>query len=1368
MYLFLNGILQTTVSDFNGIPYLNTNMIIGQSFIGSIGNTSFDASCKYTSDFSMLFEPFSYYPKVYDNPADSLANYVSLKIRSNKLSPQPMIEDLAKNVRFDNAVALDTSKEFLKVGAYNSSVSSYKGVSLGTQDFCIEVSAKVLSKLSVSPSLISNAETSSQWTSNIWYLLFNSSTTPNKYSFSLYSSSPWASNYPSILKEQIDLAIVREGTKLRIYVNGFLDAEYTIAANLNFDNRVGAYYSFGRDIVFNLYDLKITQGKARYTAEYEPSLIDIQDKDILAAQYRILNLPLKKVLVDYDTPMTLTTNNVGIVNKQSINGTYSGYFDGAVSSITCASWWTNKEKFSVECFLYPQEITTTVQTLYSLYSTTAELLKIGIKDGTLGYQNGANWVATTYVLDPLKFNHIVIQRNKTTLKLLADGALVATYTVPATLGTDLKFTIGASKGTAEYLKGYLNNIFVYKNYIKYEDAYEVPYEEIVPPDEGEIEPEVIVNASTTSALDFENLYLDKIPTTVWTKQGTTSNLNIVNKIFGTASFETKSLDDSLSTNSTILSGGAVPFTIEFYALIKGLTQGGSATGIWQPFLSKNVNVSNGSQVFGINNRKVYFDRGSGVGSTLNYTNPKGILISNNEINKYTISYDGSAIRIFVNNNLEYVAGTLVGLVNTAEPFRFFHNLVPSYPAYRVTTTGIIDNINIFNGIATKVREYDEYEENLIVDLAFNGENNSTKIVDNGKNEDEFYDNIISLLTFENGIQEAKGNVCTVNSGTPLFETVSPIFPNNSLNITSLNNTLNLPWTSNYNLEDKDFTIEFSVKPTGTSSGSYPALFSNRTYGSSGNNWSFLWNSGKVRAEIVTVNGSFSLTASTTMAYNTIYHIALVRKGSSLLLFLNGKIESEATIVGAMASVVAPINIGKLDRGSDSNNCVYGLYDNIRITKGVARYLSNYQVPNSNFWQKTAWGVNGDATLSTTQPFDSFSSFIADGNAKYLSTTLNLGETFTIEMEFLTPTKSDGYHIGLLDYGNGFNGANGFNVTWSSSQNIWWRSPNVNIGSSVTLSPNTVYKLTLIYANYKAQMYLNGVLVGESNGTLNTGSKFFSIGYSNTDWKQVNPYYINYCKIYNSIVLPESSVGKIQLDFDNNIIDKYKNSTWTNSGVTYDQVNSVKGFATKFSTSTYLETNSGALDFGSNSFLIDFDLKETDKAISREIFSNNIQPNSSGSIWIPSSATNVGFDFYDRPANVTGISSETLANNYYNHKILRKSGNIFKTANDCLIGIYNIPSTQTFNFVQGGLLRISKPSSIFGVVNGFNGYLDNFKSYKAIADNTVLENSITNTAVHLPLETNKENIGFTNITTSMVGSPTYTVMDSKKCIKFERV
>ena len=238
------------------------------------------------------------------------------------------------------------------------------------------------------------------------------------------------------------------------------------------------------------------------------------------------------------------------------------------------------------------------------------------------------------------------------------------------------------------------------------------------------EPEVIVDEYTTAALDFEDGYIDKIVTTIWTKEGTTSDINPTNYIFGKNSFETKSLGDSLYTNSNIITGGSIPFTIEFYALIKSCNNLDVV-----PLFIKNKNTSYGDQGYFLNlNTGLMFNIKYGSWNANDFGLYK---VKFNEINKFTLTYDGAAFRYFLNDNLNAVVGMLNSFdITSSEPFRFFRGYIPNYPGGQTSTYGLIDNINIFDGIAKKVRNEDPYESNLIVDLAFDGENNSKKIVDN--------------------------------------------------------------------------------------------------------------------------------------------------------------------------------------------------------------------------------------------------------------------------------------------------------------------------------------------------------------------------------------------------------------------------------------------------------------------------------------------------------------------------------------------------------------------------------------------------------------------------------------------------------------
>jgi len=77
----------------------------------------------------------------------------------------------------------------------------------------------------------------------------------------------------------------------------------------------------------------------------------------------------------------------------------------------------------------------------------------------------------------------------------------------------------------------------------------------------------------------------------------------------------------------------------------------------------------------------------------------------------------------------------------------------------------------------------------------------------------------------------------------------------------------------------------------------------------------------------------------TPAYEQWHHLAWVRNGSTLQVYLNGVLVSQKTGVGTLADNGGDLNIGQADQISE--NRFLGYIDDLRITKGVARYKANF-------------------------------------------------------------------------------------------------------------------------------------------------------------------------------------------------------------------------------------------------------------------------------------------------------------------------------------------------------------------------------------------------------------------------------------------
>lgn len=76
------------------------------------------------------------------------------------------------------------------------------------------------------------------------------------------------------------------------------------------------------------------------------------------------------------------------------------------------------------------------------------------------------------------------------------------------------------------------------------------------------------------------------------------------------------------------------------------------------------------------------------------------------------------------------------------------------------------------------------------------------------------------------------------------------------------------------------------------------------------------------------------------------HLAFCRSGSSTRMFVNGvQIGSTATFSGTFRmDVIGKFFVVGVEGGADFN----GYIDEVRITKGVARYTSNFTPPSAAF------------------------------------------------------------------------------------------------------------------------------------------------------------------------------------------------------------------------------------------------------------------------------------------------------------------------------------------------------------------------------------------------------------------------------------
>lgn len=146
-----------------------------------------------------------------------------------------------------------------------------------------------------------------------------------------------------------------------------------------------------------------------------------------------------------------------------------------------------------------------------------------------------------------------------------------------------------------------------------------------------------------------------------------------------------------------------------------------------------------------------------------------------------------------------------------------------------------------------------------------------------------------------------------------------------------------------------FCVEFWVRFTSISSS--PAIVDFRT---SGTNGSFIYLGISGTTIILFVDSSVRITSSS-LSTGVWYHVALTRSGTSTKLFLDGT-QTGSTWTDSTNYAVGSGGSITLGRNTANSVGIDGFIDDFRVTKGDARYTSNFTAPTAAFADPKTFGV----------------------------------------------------------------------------------------------------------------------------------------------------------------------------------------------------------------------------------------------------------------------------------------------------------------------------------------------------------------------------------------------------------------------------
>ncbi|GAB1407655.1 hypothetical protein MASR1M8_15740 [Thermomonas brevis] len=216
--------------------------------------------------------------------------------------------------------------------------------------------------------------------------------------------------------------------------------------------------------------------------------------------------------------------------------------------------------------------------------------------------------------------------------------------------------------------------------------------------------------------------------------------------------------------------------------------------------------------------------------------------------------------------------------------------------------------------------------------------------------DPYWANVVSLLHFDGAdggttFVDDTGRVWTP-MGNAQVDTAQSKFGGASGLFDGSGDAIATPNVAALNFGTGDFTIELWMRTTTTSG---VALVAGKHEASTGS-WILLRNGASLQLYVSSTGSSWNMVngiAIGTIAANTWAHIAVVRDGTTFRTFLNGVAgvtsTSSASVFAGAQRVVVGGNIG--GAGGDWFS---GHIDELRITKGVARYTSNFTPPSAPF------------------------------------------------------------------------------------------------------------------------------------------------------------------------------------------------------------------------------------------------------------------------------------------------------------------------------------------------------------------------------------------------------------------------------------
>jgi hypothetical protein len=625
-------------------------------------------------------------------------------------------------------------------------------------------------------------------------------------------------------------------------------------------------------------------------------------------------------------------NNSSYINTQSTSGDYLSVSNNSAFDIGTGD-------FTLEVWINPAQMPTSDAwpTNWWQHSSLFGRGTPSVGDGfdlVLGatrlifHNNDVQMASGIHNITIGNWYHVAACRNSGTLRLFVNGNIVATSSTAFTGGGGSNFYIGCETGEGAYFSGYMSNV----RFVVGTALYTTTFTPSTTP---------LTAISGTSLLTCQsNRFRDNSTNAFAITVNGTPSVQRFSPFSPTAAYSTSVIGgsayfdgsgDYLDLSSTITLSG--DFTVEAWVY---------QTGDWGSGLYSIL-------FYGNNNTQFTFDNANGGGTsrgTVGLYNGTGILSATTAIKRNTWNHvawtrSGSTVTIYVNGT-NVASGSAPGTTQVSR----IGSYTSSYE-YRgfVTSARVVNGVSVYTGNFTPpslapltvagATSAASYPSTININTTFAA--SSTQLLMNFDNS----------AIFDNAMMNDLETV-----GNAQISTTQSKFGGSSIYIPADTSTVKTkPNDNKFAFNTGAWTVEGWFYVSSASPNGWLFVASQDPYTSDAGSfgWGIGYNIGGTNSKFtLTINNAGSQlgpTSTNTFATATWYHVAGTYDGSTLRLFVNGNLEGSTS--GSYNITPSGLNVfvGWAPIGGVR---ISGYFDDLRITKGYARYTSNFTPPTAAF------------------------------------------------------------------------------------------------------------------------------------------------------------------------------------------------------------------------------------------------------------------------------------------------------------------------------------------------------------------------------------------------------------------------------------